>query len=59
MKKIYTTPEVEMTALMIEDIIMSSFGENETQPIRPGLPGTGGGSSGGETGGGENETPLA
>ena len=60
MKKCYTMPEVEMNVLTIEDIIMASFDENETDPIRPGLPGTGGGSGGGdEGGGGNNETPLA
>ena len=59
MKKHYTTPEVEMNALAIEDIIMTSFGENETEPSRPGLPGMGGGSGGGDNGGGNNETPLA
>ena len=61
MKKIYNNPEIEMVSLLTEDIIMVSFdgGENETDPIRPGRPGSGGGSGGGDNGGGDNELPLA
>lgn len=62
MKKLYNNPEIDIVSLLSNDILALStdFGENETDPIRPGGPGRpGGGSGGGDNGGGNNETPLA